>query len=320
MDRSTLLTVAVALLAVAALAVGAATIDSAVTTEGSGSGIGSDDGSFIGEQPGSDDQAASPADRSFDLPFPCLTVLTEPTTLLVVFGIWLCIGYLAYRDTGSLFAAVVLMGAIIFVIGPLYLVLASCGDPFDVTISLAESAQNGGDGGLFDGGGSPGENGEQSPTVPIPTALFGVLLIVGLLGGIFLLVAGGTDRKETPLTGTDADAPDPSTDELQQQFAETAGEAADRLTNAETTQNEIYRAWIAMTGALAVDTPETTTPAEFVDAAVKAGIERRDAEALTRLFESVRYGDATPTEEREAESITILRRIEESYSTDEDET
>ncbi|MCL9815526.1 DUF4129 domain-containing protein [Natronocalculus amylovorans] len=324
MDRSALVAIAVALLAVMALAVGAATIDSAVTSDGTESGFGSGDGSFIGDSPGTDEQADAAPDRSFDIPFPCVTLLTEPTTLVVVFALWVAIGYLAYRDTGSLFAAGVLMAAVVFVFGPLYLVLAACGDPFDITLPVPDMGTGGGgDGGLFEGGGSPGEDGEQSPTVPIPTALFGLLLIIGLLGGVFLLLAGGTDRKEMPVdTGESTEKPDPS-DNLQQAFGETAGNAADRLSQTETRtdQNEIYRAWISMTNALAVENPETTTPVEFCDTAVDAGIARSDAEALTRLFESVRYGKTTVTADREAEAIAILRRIEETYSTvEEDES
>ncbi|WP_390215270.1 DUF4129 domain-containing protein [Halobaculum halobium] len=79
-------------------------------------------------------------------------------------------------------------------------------------------------------------------------------------------------------------------------------------------ENEVYRAWREMTGALAVDNPRSTTPAEFAVAAVDAGMDRDDVDTLTDLFEAVRYGAEPVTPEREREAVDALRRIEETYA------
>ena len=54
--------------------------------------------------------------------------------------------------------------------------------------------------------------------------------------------------------------------------------------------------------------PETT--------AVEAGMAREDVDRLTSLFEEVRYGGESPTEEREEQALEALRRIEDEYAGD----
>ena len=68
-----------------------------------------------------------------------------------------------------------------------------------------------------------------------------------------------------------------------------------------------------MTTHLPVDNPASSTPAEFADAAVAAGMDREDVAELTRLFEAVRYGDEPITPEREDRAVAALRNIERSY-------
>lgn len=101
-----------------------------------------------------------------------------------------------------------------------------------------------------------------------------------------------------------------------------AGAAADRIENRAdpSVENAVYDAWYRMTTYLPVEEPETSTPGEFAAAAITAGIDRRDVEELTSLFESVRYGpeSATPVTERRA--VEILRRIESTYRESADET
>jgi hypothetical protein len=43
-------------------------------------------------------------------------------------------------------------------------------------------------------------------------------------------------------------------------------------------------------------------------------MDRGDVAELTRLFETIRYGGATPTEERERRAVEALRRIESTYA------
>jgi hypothetical protein len=77
--------------------------------------------------------------------------------------------------------------------------------------------------------------------------------------------------------------------------------------------NEIYRAWLEMTRHLAVDRPRSSTPTEFAEAAVDAGMAREDVRELTDLFELVRYGGEAPTPDRVDRARDALRRIERTY-------
>jgi len=95
--------------------------------------------------------------------------------------------------------------------------------------------------------------------------------------------------------------------------ADAAGRAADRLDAADDLENAVYRSWHEMTAHLDVERPDASTPAEFADAAVDAGMDRDDVAELTRLFEAVRYGDAPATAERAERATAALRRIERTY-------
>jgi len=142
--------------------------------------------------------------------------------------------------------------------------------------------------------------GDSSPPLTLG-ALFAVLLV-----GALALVWFSTGREP---------APEPSEEEpdAQQAVAAAAGRAADELDES-TLENAVYRAWREMTDALDVPDPETTTPAEFEDVAVDAGLDREDVRTLTDLFREVRYGGADPTPEREQRAREALRRVEETYA------
>jgi hypothetical protein len=92
-----------------------------------------------------------------------------------------------------------------------------------------------------------------------------------------------------------------------------AGQAADRLESAVDVDNEIYRAWVALTRHLSVDHPEASTPREFERAAVEAGFETAAVRELTDLFEAVRYGHDDPTADRERRAVEALRRLEAQF-------
>jgi len=89
-----------------------------------------------------------------------------------------------------------------------------------------------------------------------------------------------------------------------------AGRAADRIERAAAVDNEVYRAWVAMTERLDVEHPESSTPGEFAAAAVAAGVDPETVAELTALFERVRYGDEAPTAEAESRAVEALRDIE----------
>jgi hypothetical protein len=136
-------------------------------------------------------------------------------------------------------------------------------------------------------------------------ALFAVLLV-----GALAVVWFSTGHE--PVSGP----PDQKSD-AQQAVAAAAGRAADELDES-TLDNAVYRAWREMTDALDVADPETTTPAEFEDVAVDAGLDREDVRTLTGLFREVRYGGADATPEREQRARETMRRIEETYASGDD--
>jgi hypothetical protein len=127
--------------------------------------------------------------------------------------------------------------------------------------------------------------------------------------GLVAYASGGTDATDTLDTGDDGDDPD------REAVAAAAGRAADDIESAVDRSNGVYEAWADMTDAL--DLPrETTTPQEFADAAVRAGVDPEDVTELTHLFETVRYGGADPSAERERHAVEALRRIEADLSGD----
>jgi len=166
-------------------------------------------------------------------------------------------------------------------------------------------------------GGGDGGDGETETTA------FDFAPIIGLLAVLALIFVGGL-----ALSNRSSDDDDPLTDPSVEDgpddrvaVAAAAGRAADRITETATAEidNEVYRAWEEMTQLLDVDRPETTTPGEFADVAVDAGIDEAHVTELTELFEAVRYGHESTTDEREQQAIDTLRAIESSYGVDGDD-
>ena len=312
MDRRTVATAALALLAVLALGVAAATLDSATTTASGGVGAGSTaDESGIGDGENGPVEFGGDAE-SLGLPVQmpsgqlCYPFLTDPRLLAgIAVGV---VGYLLVirRTTRSWAISGLFVGASLVPPGILYAAFALCPSP-----------DGDGDGGfsvpavdsLPGGGGSAGAD-AAGEALSTPTALAGLLLVVAIAGSVLLLFVSTGDDEE-PLADEPPEPPDP---ERRREVGRAAGAAADRLESNADLENEVYRAWREMVGALAVDSPRSTTPAEFADAAVEAGMAREDVAALTETFEAVRYGGATATPEREAAAVEALRRIEAEYT------
>jgi hypothetical protein len=174
----------------------------------------------------------------------------------------------------------------------------------------ATSEPGGGDGGDGGSGRTPVETPTQNTDVPI--ALLGVFGVFVLLLVVAIYRYSGTDVDVDTLQA--ANEEETTTDGVQA-VGEAAGRAAERLgSDAETTENTIYRAWREMTDALEVDQPRTTTPEEFAAVAIDAGMGPDDVRELTWLFEEVRYGDVAVTDEREQRAMAALRRIQETYA------
>lgn len=156
--------------------------------------------------------------------------------------------------------------------------------------------------------------GENRPEVTILlTPIVGGVLLVGI--AVAVTVLSGGDDPESPSTEP-FEASGPS--ELQSLGA-AAGRAAERLDGEASFENAVYEAWTRMTRSLAVEDPETTTPGEFAEYAVEAGLAPEDVRELTELFEIVRYGRTPVTEERRERAQAALERIEAGYGGESDE-
>lgn len=168
--------------------------------------------------------------------------------------------------------------------------------------------------GAGDGSGAPGPGGgEGGAPVPAPTAvgvLAAALVGLGLLAVALRRADGVLDDGNGEGDG----------EETLAAVGRSAGRAADRIEDlGAPVDNQVYAAWKEMTGHLDVRDHVARTPGEFREAARAAGMETGDVDALTELFESVRYGGAPPTDERETRAADALRRIERRYAREGDQ-
>ena len=295
-ERSTQWAVLVTAVGIVALALSAATLPSTVPSDETGPDGGNASGSGVLPTP----EGPEPATLDIDAPTWFLSVF---------FGVALLAGlvYFLSDPKEAITNAVVVVAVMLGVFVVLYLLAG-----------LLDSLQ-GGDGigtGLFGQAGGRPQGGEVDPAALDPS-----MLLVAVVVGFVLVAAAATLYGATGDATDEGDDPDPATDGDGGAVAgvgRAAGRAADRIESAADTDNEVYRAWQEMADRLQLERPETSTPGEFEAAAVDAGMERDDVSELTRLFEEVRYGDATPTAEREERAVETLRRIEKTY-TEEDE-
>ncbi|WP_158057985.1 DUF4129 domain-containing protein [Halorussus halophilus] len=311
MDRDTVRPIVLAVLAVLAIGLAAATLNTAVTTDSGGFGFGSP--SSDAGVPNSSGGDAGPmfgniteGDEAGSLGLPCYPVLSEWWTILLLFGLFVAGAAVAYWRLGAL-GVVAYVGPVGLPLLLAHAILTSCvtSSPGPL-VSMPDSSNNSS---LPEGGsGAPGAGEGISPTDPSVLLMLG--LAVALVGAIALLFtsSSGDDPEEAE------SFPEAETDEDIQAVGRAAGEAADRIESATNVENEVYRAWREMTTHLDVANPQSSTPAEFAAAATDAGMAREDVTELTDLFEAVRYGGETPTDEREARAVEALRRIEREYA------
>lgn len=292
--KDTLTSAATAVLGLLAVGFAAATLASTSDSPaaGAGGGGGGGNGSLI---PLPEPDPAEPT--TLDIPFVEFILLALVVTLVAL----LVYAAIFERD---LFRRIVAVAVPFVVAGVLaFLLFVVLGD-----LSLGTSpGQPGFIGGESTPGGPPGggDTGDaSSPSLPL-----GLLAVLALaLIGVALVVArvrdgGGDDPVVDAEPGDDGRAA---------AVGRAAGRAADRL-EAGRADNEVYRAWREMTDLLEVEEPETSTPGEFAEAAVGAGLQGADVRELTRLFEDVRYGDAPP-EDYEDRARDVFRRIEAQYA------
>lgn len=171
-------------------------------------------------------------------------------------------------------------------------------------VRIAESLL-GEDAGGRPAGGATGDGGIDAVSPVVVLAALGGVVLAGLVGAAYF--SRGTPE-EPAVDATD------SADDATATVGEAAGRAAERVGGQVDLSNAVYRAWRDMTDALDVSDPATTTPAEFADRAVAAGLDEDHVDDLTELFREVRYGSAPVTPERERRAAETLRRIEAAYA------
>lgn len=313
MDRDTVVAISLALLAVVALGVAAATLDTAVTPEGDGQfGLGGGDAMGGGDEQVEDVDFDETEGGDLELSplIGCIPELRSPPALLVMFGVFATFFGLMYRDTGSWFASAFTAVALFIPVLAFWYVFAFCHDgdePDQTTIGLAEGNDT-----LFAEAGGATGIGSGGEAFSAPEFAFVVLVVVALLASLALMLTAGRDDDDD---GASAEPDEPADlDPNLDRFGRVAERAADRIEADADVDNEVYRAWREMTELLDVDRPESSTPAEFADAAVEAGVAADDVRELTAVFEEVRYGGAEVTDDRERRAVEALRRIADGYA------
>ena len=312
MDRDTLRPVALALLAVVAIGLAAATLNSAVVTDSGGFGFGPPD-EDMGSENGSDPEfnlgdESENATGSSPINLPCYPVLDTWWAIAAILGAFGLGAYVAYRRLGGL-GVVAYAGPVGIPLLFAHALLTQCSAPAEDTRTSLFRAGNVS---IVPEGGSGAPGSSSGTTITDPSVLLLLGLGIALVAAVALLFVSSSGAE--PETEEAVAEPDEEPDVAA--VGRAAGEAADRIEETTDVENEVYRAWREMTTHLDVANPQSSTPAEFAAAAVEAGMAREDVDRLTSMFEEVRYGGESPTEEREQQALEALRRIEREYAGD----
>lgn len=309
--RDTLVAVVVAILCVLALGIGATGVDSLTGDQGQGS-PGVETGQGGSQQEASGQQAPESQEPPQDYrlgeenPRQCVAGLSTIEVSYLSMAASLAIPIIVILVTRKK-----LLGAASFPIAWLvsFIVLLSVMAVFDCAVPGQEvitSVEN-----LTQSNATQEVAGENSGEGS--TAWWSRIKILGIIGGGFFvafLLALYSERR-----GSDDVAEDPSIKPGKaNELGEVAGDVADDIEGNSEPSNAVYRAWAEMADVLDIDDPETSTPTEFADAARDVGLAPDDIAELTALFEEVRYGTATATEDRESRALDALRRIEQTYT------
>jgi hypothetical protein len=292
-DRRTLTVLAIVVLGVVALGLSAATLTTPESSSGGGGQSGETGGEIVENQT---DETSSDPPRIGDVESLVLLV----AGLLVVASLV----YMALYERGALVAFCVLLAAIL----ALGLVIQDL--EFQPSVSNDTGTGTPGEGSQNGSQEESGGGQETGSGSPFPTVLLAGVFLVLLL--VAYAVLGRTVSQRSEESPEEDEPVQPET------LGAIAGRAADRIetgdNNRAAADNEVYRAWQEMTSRLDAANEETTTPREFEQRAVEAGIAPEDVSELTRLFEGVRYGGEAVTDDRERRAVTVLRRIESKYS------
>lgn len=318
MKRDTAVALVLALLALLAIGLAAATLDNPVSSSGDGFGSGSGDGSGSGEnakeRTETEDNSTSLGipglqEGKIESAAPCWTWLdTFWVRLGIVLTILAIAAIIAYVTKVPVFglAMIVPLSFFTYIV---FLILTSCG-VFQFNLGGGIGLGQGSPSGNNSSGGGMGSAAETVASQP--SLLLGIILVILVIAAVILLFVATGDAGEEPEEPQEL-PPEPPTPDIGA-VGRAAGEAADRIAGEADTGNEVYRAWAEMTEHLAVEGPESSTPAEFAEAAVDAGMAPDDVRELTKLFEEVRYGTVEATADREERAVAALRRIEAGYA------
>jgi hypothetical protein len=311
-DRERLLPVVLALVCVVALSlVAASVVDPA--DGGGGSSVSDPDGGNDRNSGESGTSGREPLTDpgEFSISFGvCLPFLLTGEFLAIVIGVGFVLwSLLAYRDDG--FAASAVVVAVGFPAFFLWMLLTNCAEqpePNSADLLSSEPAppSTGGNASV----GIANDSGLVITQPSVFVVLVAATLVVGLLGYVVL---SSTDDDESEAEPPEHGSAEEGDGRRVTEVGNVAGQLADRLERNTGTENEVFRAWVEMTRHLPVEHPRSSTPSEFADAAVEAGVSREDVTELTELFEEVRYGGEPVTEDRERRAVEALRHIEIEY-------
>ncbi len=312
MNRRTLLSLTLAILCIVALGLGAATLtsttDSGATGFGNGDGtIGSGDDEQTDSEPDADErERGEPVDETREEACIAGYNVTELTMFLFLFAF--SVSMVVFIQQRSLIPAMItfpILAVSLWFASIIVFTFMGCAAP-GAEIA-AENIDRMPLGDVTEEENS-GESEEESAPLSVRFGMFGLLavIITGLLLlGLYIKRRDSDSVPDDPEIGRGVPEPE--------ELGAVAGSTADELEDEADFENAIYQAWKEMTDILDVDSPETSTPREFADEALAAGLTETDVTELTALFESVRYGTVDPTPEQEQRAIDTLRRIETTY-------
>jgi hypothetical protein len=297
------LTLLLAVLCIVALAVAGSTLSQtqSQTDAGGGGGVGSEKNVTINKN----QTGGGTGFNALDFPFALFLAV------LLAIGGAAIVWSLTVVDTRELLPLVV---AGLVLIAALQIAVILMDDtpewPFNKPVNNTTAIQEGG------GEDSPentgeAESDENDRTLSIPP-LFGLVVpVIAVVVGVLVIHVSSSDSTAS----NDLDADTTTDDVALEGVGRAAGRAAAYIENDDAdTTNAVYRAWREMTDAIDADTPATSTPGEFEDAAVDAGMDDERVTEITQLFEDVRYGPHPPSEERERRAVEALRDIEATHT------
>lgn len=299
--RSLLVRFAGVVVGIVAVALAAATIDNPVEPGGTGGAGG-------GEGTGIPPRTEEPPVEGGGVEIPAFLEYLF-IALLIVAALALAWYLISHRrDAVKLIAIALGVGLVILALVYLFMQL-------DPSTALNQSPPEMGEmNETPSGGGEPGEGDGTDETVPRPlvTLLVALMVVTSIFVGALVV----SRRDSDSIVGSESAIETDPDDDNAAAVAAAAGRAAERIeaSGDDDVDNAVYRAWRDMTRLLEVDRPETSTPREFAEAAIDAGLARDDVDELTRLFEDTRYGHAETTDEMETHAVSVLRRIEDEYA------